>query len=486
MRLHLALSACVVSLVAQSQIDFFISDTIDWFTDTVAVPDQGRWRIVDIGDLNNDGRNDLAAITGEGPFVGGHDYYLRILFQNLGGGFRAPESYSFPEGHFSSIEIADLNNDDLNDVVFGFQDSLAIYYQNVTGGRLLYESHYVSGSVGSLGCGDLNNDGLNDIAVTYHGRSGITILYQLNSGGFSSQAYDSPYGHCDEVKVADVNADGLLDVVQLIRSDTNSVSIHFQNNNGWLNGVETFPIPRGPFSKYADLGIGDFNFDGFLDICLSRVGLDDAGILIWQYNPVTNALENAPMEMLVDGFPEPIVAIDVNDDGRDEVITVVHTISGNLERKLVVMQSTGKRLVKAFEIEIPFGGSLLPDGMELTDFTRDGKPDIAIADPAYGLVLLKNLSVRGVVDTLPIPQQIKLYPNPTNSHVTVDLPPPYNAVGTQFILIDTFGKILSNKRFIDEANRRELDLSIYPSAVYMLRIQSSSGATHIERIVKVN
>jgi hypothetical protein len=137
----------------------------------------GNWQGIGIGDLNGDGRRDLAfAHGGNRP-----DSFVSVFLQNADGTLPATPttlpSYDIPE----PVEVADLNDDWRPDllVAHGGWLALGIYLQQA-GGTLVpetldplpYASHY---NRHGLAVGDINQDGAPDVAIADY-NNGLVVL----------------------------------------------------------------------------------------------------------------------------------------------------------------------------------------------------------------------------------------------------------------------------------------------------------------------
>ena len=94
-------------------------------------------------------------------------------------------------------------------------------------------------------------------------------------------------------------------------------------------------------------------------------------------------------------IPEPVEVADVDGDGRADVITL-H--SGWLKAG-VYRNQVGGILGQEELYSLPDMSSFDPHGLAVGDVTGDGWPDIAIADPNNGLVLLRNTGTGPGADT---------------------------------------------------------------------------------------
>lgn len=76
---------------------------------------------------------------------------------------------------------------------------------------------------------------------------------------------------------------------------------------------------------------------------------------------------------------------------------------------------------------------------------------------------------------------VKVYPNPTNDKLLVDLSQA-NGVANTLILTDLQGKVLSQQEA--HTNLETIDMSLYTTGIYLLNVQPKSGNIQSYRIVK--
>ena len=89
-------------------------------------------QVVAVGDLNNDGLNDVVLGTGI-YFDPSNDCKLIVFYQNSTGTLNSAVKYPYPYSSptILGIAIADVNNDYLNDIVFCFNDIMYPQFSTV-------------------------------------------------------------------------------------------------------------------------------------------------------------------------------------------------------------------------------------------------------------------------------------------------------------------------------------------------------------------
>jgi hypothetical protein len=350
----------------------------------------GSWpETVCIKDVNNDGLNDVVMGTAF-YFDEINDYKIFVWLQNSQGGLANPAIYAYPKTYpgLRAMDIADVNNDHLNDVIIGYGDSIGIFFQNTSGTLNPVRSYYSGTGVDCLRGGDLNHDNLTDIVVCHWNDNYIRVFYQALPG-FSQKTYGKPNGGYDEVDIGDVNNDGLNDVVFMSGQGVSGIYVYTQNTSGNLDNYVTYLPPPSVFHSLNAIAIGDVNNDGLEDVAASMGGNSpSAWIALWFQDPVTHLLRTPPVQLTAYDIPEANEIDDVDCDGKNEIIT----LHGGWMEMTVYSQSGNGTFNPYQSFNISYASHYNPEGISIGDINSDGGKDVAIADYNYGLVLLYNNS----------------------------------------------------------------------------------------------
>ncbi|MDQ2711294.1 MAG: FG-GAP-like repeat-containing protein [Acidobacteriota bacterium] len=214
-----------------------------------------------IGDLNGDGVPDLA--VADGSFNGGRsDDTVSILLGNGDGTFRPLQSLPVG-GAPSSIAVGDLNNDGKPDLAVSYSSGVSVLLGNGNGTFEPWQSFPVVGGAYSVAVGDFNGDGKPDLAVSNPSASIVSVLLGNGDGTFPQKAAYGVDSFGGFIVVNDFNADGIPDLaVANSNFDGNTISVLLGKGDGTFQSEVTYPAGQGPMF----LAAGDLDGDGLPDL----------------------------------------------------------------------------------------------------------------------------------------------------------------------------------------------------------------------------
>jgi len=353
----------------------------------------GSWaQTVAIGDVNGDGRGDVVVGTANTTTDPINDSRLHVFLQNADGSLASRVRY-FTGLSALGVAIGDLNGDARNDVAVVGTTGLAVFRQTSTGTLAAPTIFNLPLAPDSVAIGDVNGDGRGDVVlsmvdptdfVTF--RAVLRIYYQTAAGALGTPVdiVVTP-GRQDEVEIGDLNGDGRADIAFMRGLLT------FQGNVELFRQTATGALVR------SSLGISQFEATHGIEIAdVTGQGRQDLLFTIGDLQPDTflgvfpqlgtGALDN-PVLYVAPSFPLAVEAGDVNGDGlRDAVL--LHPSLGNVSLFLQLVGGT----FDSPEVDVvPFAASALPQALAVGDINSDGRADVAVAHPDFGLVLLRSV-----------------------------------------------------------------------------------------------
>jgi hypothetical protein len=175
---------------------------------------------VALGDLDGDGWLDVATSNWGNAAVG--------ILRNTGGGvLSAPQLHTlFPGALPTDVAVGDLNGDGRPDVAASTGNGVVSVLINSAAGLQPPVNHGAGSYASSLALGDLNGDQRLDVAVTVG--LWVQVLLGTGSGGFVlGQRFESALETSENIAVGDVTGDGRLDLLWMNHWSTSDLELPF-------------------------------------------------------------------------------------------------------------------------------------------------------------------------------------------------------------------------------------------------------------------
>jgi ELWxxDGT repeat protein len=403
---------------------------------------------VAVGDLNGDGRLDLAVANYGSNTVS-------VLFNTTTPGAAGPSYFTKQDfgtaQHPQSVTIGDLNGDGLPDLAVANRNgsALSILLNTTQPGsdvpsfadRQDFNTGLISFSVAA---GDLNGDGILDLALVNTQSNSVGVFLNTTSPGSSTVTFaariDFGTGYSPQsVAIGDLNGDGRTDLVTA-NSQANSISV-LLNQTVTGSFTPSFSSPHD-FDTGLDprfVAVGDLNGDGKLDVAVASINSDAVSVFLNTTAAGTAAPSFAARKDFTTGTnPASVTMHDLNGDGRLDLVVANSQPTAGLDVVSLLLNTTlPGAMTSSFAARQDFATGSGPIFVTAGDLNGDGRPDLVTANLLSGNVsLLSNLpaTIVAAAGTGTIVLNIAPVMDPTRSpalnNVVTNAGNPVGAVGT--------------------------------------------------------
>jgi len=343
-------------------------------------------RVVAVEDINGDGKQDLI-VTNLGSSS------VSILLNTTVPGSSTP-SFS-PKTDFPvvngtlGLSLGDLNGDGKPDLAATNHNSgnISIYINTTAAGAstptLSARTDLpVGANPYSVTVKDFNGDGMQDIAAANFTSSNVSVFLNLTTPGsttpaFSSRADFTMGSGTISVAAGDLNGDGKPDLAA-VSYFGNFVSVMFNTTSPGasapsFSGRTDFPILS--FSFFVS--IEDINEDGRPDMIVTSTGNSAVSTLFNITAPgASTPAFNTREDFATGNTPQSVSAADLNGDGKKELVT--GNVGGSVS--IFMNQMILGNTPASFSAKTDFTAGANTSGITSDDFNGDGKIDMAVSN----------------------------------------------------------------------------------------------------------
>ena len=310
---------------------------------------------LDLVDLDSDGFVDVVTTNAS-------DSTLTVLYGDGSGGF-APGQVISMNAQPNRTAFGHLNGDSHIDIVTMSVTNGLIGVRLGQGARTFGSLTMFTGT-GITGytmfCADVDTDGDDDLVVLVSSWDGIMVLLCDGQGAFEAALPSYVGGSVAGMAVGDVDSSGIIDAA-VTRNGMNDVAIMRGTGTGFFTLSDTVPIQSGP----GHLVLADRDEDGDVDIAANAQSPDRVVLCDNDGNGSFHVSSSTGV-----GVPgnSPFAIGDLNQDGHPELVRKGYAGSYGIT---VVLGSEQGLLGESLSYEIAD-----PSSLAIADLQLDGAPDI--------------------------------------------------------------------------------------------------------------
>lgn len=277
-----------------------------------------------------------------------------------------------------SAATADLNNDNVLDLVLGNLDGTVTVLLGNGDGSFLSATTYTVGLLPiSVAATDFDKDGAIDVAVALSDRKSVAVLLGNGDGTLRVPIEYAISAEPESIVVGDVNGDGNPDLLvsHVVHNTDFTFSTLVGNGDGTFQSAIAADAGGGP----ELLATGDLNGDGYFDVVTGNYLSENLSVVLSNGDgsfqaPVFYALQT--------GIADTVVISDLNGDG---ILDVAVGSDGKFSVEVFLGNGDGT-LASSYSVK----SGLSPFRLIVADLNNDRQPDLLVSDFTHLRALLNT------------------------------------------------------------------------------------------------
>ncbi|HEY5282322.1 MAG TPA: FG-GAP-like repeat-containing protein [Polyangia bacterium] len=329
-----------------------------------------------LADVNCDGRPDLINWDGSGE--------LQVALGEAGASFGEPSTYQI-DGMLN-LMVMDWNSDGCDDIYASHGDGAGVVWLGHPDGTLTLTA--VAGDAGfqePIAFADLNGDGIRDMVSGCSSDYGRPCVYLADSNGafHAGSPLSAKRDLLSSGLVRDWNGDGFPD---FLNTSVGDLSVYLNRGDGTFDDEMDCGV-----LVWAPLVVADFNHDGHMDIAY---GMEASGAGVSVLMGMGGCQFQPMAEYLLSDQVFDLVYTDLDGDGIQDLVALAVDCSVSLLR--------GKGDGTFNAAPLVTGGSCNGGGRLLVeDVGGDGKADVVVAGFSLNGYMLVPQNVQVLENTCP-------------------------------------------------------------------------------------
>ncbi|HVN83466.1 MAG TPA: FG-GAP-like repeat-containing protein [Candidatus Binatia bacterium] len=355
----------VVANFLDASVSIYLGGDDGLLTYVDSFPAGGAGQGIVIQDIDGDGIPDVLVSEEESDFL--------HLLPGLGDGTVGAPTMIFSGHDPVNIAVADFDGDGVLDLAVTLsaagEGNGDVSILRGLGGGLFDQPQIISLGLGSEGvvANDFDGDGAPDIAVANSGPGTISLLRNLGQFNFAAPVSLTAGAGAGPLVLGDVDGDHVLDLIVANTAD-DTAGVLRSRGDGTFDPVV---IQSTGGIQPSALVFADVNGDGFGDIVISHERSQSVSVLLG----VGDGGFDAPRGFVADVGPTAVAVLDVNNDGRPDLLTA--NGGGITPPTLAELFGDGSGQFSGVELLATTAAS----GVAVADFNEDAVADAAITQP---------------------------------------------------------------------------------------------------------